>query len=126
MIFAEYCCDKCGSWTNNEKMESFTCECGGKFLYKNGRNIDVFEPYYDETLKTRISSAAQRDKEFRKAGLYVSQDDKKMIKRWSDTRKYKEEKYQEVMAKEGKSYKPGSGKVWSNAHQDFVPANTRS
>ena len=129
-----YSCDYCGIEVekgyqmrlNGKSICSWSCpkivsyvnpgiETGGGVAWDKD-----FLPYYDETLKITITSPHHRDKEFRKAGLYVSQDDKKMLKRWADTRKYKEEMFQEQMKKEGKTYKIGSGKAWSDKHQDFV------
>ncbi len=116
-----YQCVRCGEVESNETLQSFICECGGEYKLQEKILMDIFEPYYDETLKMRIHSAAQRNREFRKAGMYVSQDDKKMMKRWSDFRKYKEEIHQETMAREGITYRPGSNKEWDAQKQDFVP-----
>jgi len=120
-----YQCNKCGEIADSHSMSSFTCECDGTFKLLRGTNFDVLESYYDETLKMRITSAAQRNREFRKAGLYISQDDSKMINRWKDFRKHKEEIHQELMAKEGKWYKPGSKSEWSDEKQDFISTSTR-
>ena len=117
-----YTCVVCGNTVDNQSMESFICDCGGHFKINSGEIMwdKDFLPYYDETLKKEVTSPRQRDQEFKKAGLYVSQDDKKMMRRWRDQREKKEEIYQEMMSKEGKSYKIGSGKAWSEKHQDFV------
>jgi hypothetical protein len=105
-------------------MESFICECGGHFKLNSGEVMwdKDFLPYYDETLKLTVTSPKHRNREFKKAGLYVSQDDKKMMKRWEHQRKFKEDIAQETFAREGKTYKPGRGLCWSEKHQDFVPA----
>lgn len=122
MIEFKYTCISCGDTRDNNSMDSFSCECGGHYKLNNGEvgwNKD-FLPYYDETLKMEVTSPGQRDREFRKAGLYVSQDDKKMMKRWADHRKYKEDIAQETFKRDGKHYKPGRGLEWNDQHQDFV------
>ena len=120
-----YQCQSCERLSDTNHLESFLCECGGSFKLVDGLKVDVLPTYWDETLKMHISSAQQRNREFRKAGLYVSQDDSKMIKRWSDQRKYKEDIHQELMAKEGIRYKPGSKEVWDEKHQDFTSDSKR-
>lgn len=122
----DYQCKKCGEVETSQTLRSFMCECGGAYRLLNGTHTDVLESYFDETLGIRITSAAQRNREFRKRGLYVSQDDTKMMKRFKDIRENKEEFHQEMMAKEGRKYKIGSGQVWDENKQDFTGGNSRT
>ena len=124
-LMFSYCCNSCGDTQNNFTMESFTCDCGGDYKLTDGIKTDIFASYYDETLKMRIHSAAQRNREFKKAGLYVSQDDYKMMRRWKDQREFKEDIHQEMMKSAGRTYKPGSKKEWDENKQDFAGGSHR-
>lgn len=81
-----------------------------------------FKPFYNEEVKTMITSPAQMDRVYKQHGLRPIGDLPKASKdKMKQILKHKEEYTASKYAAEGKKYVPGSNSRWSDRHQDFIP-----
>ena len=122
----EYQCDLCQVVKDNHSMDSFACDCGGTYRKYDLQAVHVFEPYYDRTLRSVVTSERDKEKKARSLrnyshpeGLYNVRDDKKFMKEMAYIQKHREE-YKSTLHK---GYKPRTqGEIEKRGEKAYDPS----
>lgn len=123
-IIFEYVCDTCYEETDNQKMDSFSCDCGGQYRLKTGSNVRSFTPYYNESWDRQINTPSDERKLYKEKGGGCIGDYNSIRERGKWTKRNREEIIAERYAKIGVKYPKGKNVRFDEKNHCFVPANS--
>lgn len=106
---------------------SMLCSCGGAFK-PDGQVFSPqtsFEPYFDETLKTRVSSWNQAERLGKKKGLRLTNDRRSWINKCKKTLENREDIIHSVYKKDGFDYPRGKKVHFDEQKRCFVDQVTK-